>query len=210
METLGNRLKKARLAKKLTQGELALKIGSYQKKYQHWEVDRHEPDIDTLNKLAEALEVSIEWLAGKTYHQVREIPAQYDSPQRKAPLISWVRAGKLHDPADNLHPGDSEGPPVPTYCKDPQCFALRVDGDSMEPEFNEGDIIIVSPNVDSPSGSYVIARVDGQVTFKQLRRHGDTILLHPLNPRHNDIMVQGSKKKSFKIIGKIVEKIRRY
>jgi phage repressor protein C with HTH and peptisase S24 domain len=38
-------------------------------------------------------------------------------------------------------------------------FALRVKGDSMEPEFNEGDIII-SPTAKAVTGDYVVAKND--------------------------------------------------
>ncbi len=47
-------------------------------------------------------------------------------------------------------------------------FALRVKGDSMESEFNDGDIIIVNPTAKAETGDYVVAKNDEkEATFKQ-------------------------------------------
>ena len=58
----GNRLKKARKAKKLTQKQLAESIGINQKQYQHWEAGRAEPSFDKVKRLSYVLEADIEWL----------------------------------------------------------------------------------------------------------------------------------------------------
>jgi transcriptional regulator with XRE-family HTH domain len=58
----GNRLKKARKAKNLTQKQLAESIGINQKQYQHWERGRAEPSFDKVRRLAYMLETDIEWI----------------------------------------------------------------------------------------------------------------------------------------------------
>lgn len=58
----GNRLKKLRKAKKLTQKQVAESIGSNQKQYQHWEAGRAEPRFDKIQRLAYVFGVGIEWL----------------------------------------------------------------------------------------------------------------------------------------------------
>ena len=202
---MSERLLKARKAKGLSQAQVAKAIGAYQQKYQNWESGIHEPDSETLRKLADVLEVSVDWLLGS-------IPSiEYaQRPLGMAPLISWVQAGKLHFPIDNLPPGESEGPPIPTYCKDPKAFALRVRGDSMEPEFYEGDIIIVSPNTQWENGNYVVAKYDQEVTFKQLKVYKDALVLRPLNPQYQDVIFTGNKRSKLTIVGKVIEKIKRY
>ena len=58
----GNRLKKARKAKNLTQKQLAESIGINQKQYQHWERGRAEPSFDKVQRLSYILGINIEWL----------------------------------------------------------------------------------------------------------------------------------------------------
>ena len=59
------RLKTLRKEKKLTQKELAEQIGISQKSYSHWETGKNEPSLENLIKLADLLEVSIDWLFGR-------------------------------------------------------------------------------------------------------------------------------------------------
>lgn len=46
-------------------------------------------------------------------------------------------------------------------------YALRVIGDSMEPEFVDGTIIIVDPAAPCHSGAYAVIEDRGEVTFRQ-------------------------------------------
>lgn len=76
-------------------------------------------------------------------------------------------------------------------CGSGDAFALRVLGTSMEPEFNEGEIIIIEPDGLLQDGSYVLAQPGGEWIFRQLRKKsvGDATLwyLHALNPAFADI-----------------------
>ncbi|HJV70574.1 S24 family peptidase [Ideonella sp.] len=71
-------------------------------------------------------------------------------------------------------------------CSGGESFALRVLGDSMAPEFLEGEIIIVEPEGLAVDGSYVLAWHREEWTFRQLRRDGAQWRLHALNPAHPD------------------------
>ncbi len=53
-------------------------------------------------------------------------------------------------------------------CAGGESFALRVLGSSMEPEFHEGEIIIVEPEGLARDGSYVLAWHQDEWTFRQL------------------------------------------
>ena len=68
---------------------------------------------------------------------------------------------------------------------DPDAFAARVVGDSMEPEYREGDIVIFAPSLPTPSGIDCFVRLerDNQTTFKRIyiEEDGRTIRLQPLN-----------------------------
>lgn len=73
-------------------------------------------------------------------------------------------------PADE--PGCSGGEP----------FALRVLGADMQPEFNEGDIIIIEPDGALRDGCFVLAQHAGQWLFRQLARRAEGWCLRALNP----------------------------
>ena len=59
------RLKTLRKEKKLTQKELAEQIGIKQNSYSDWETGKSEPSFENLIKLADLLEVSLDWLFGR-------------------------------------------------------------------------------------------------------------------------------------------------
>lgn len=57
---VGKNIKKLRSAKGLTQEELAAKLNVTRQALSSWETGRTEPDIDTLERISQVLEVSIE------------------------------------------------------------------------------------------------------------------------------------------------------
>lgn len=110
-----------------------------------------------------------------------------DGPSLKGevPLISWVQAGNFCGTIDLHQPGFAEDTVTTTVQVKAHTYALRVVGDSMEPMFPEGIIIIVEPEMEALSGDYVIARNEHhEATFKQLMKDGPDWFLKPLNPRY--------------------------
>jgi SOS-response transcriptional repressor LexA len=69
-------------------------------------------------------------------------------------------------------------------CSGAEPFALMVLGDSMLPEFAEGEIIIIEPEGLAQDGSFVLAQVNGEYIFRQLREHEGKWRLEALNPRY--------------------------
>ena len=78
-----------------------------------------------------------------------------------------------------------------TACEGAEPFALMVLGDSMLPEFAEGEIIVVEPEGLAQDGSYVIADHGGEAILRQLVRREGSWWLHPLNPRYADAELAG-------------------
>jgi len=66
-------------------------------------------------------------------------------------------------------------------------YALRVVGDSMAPEFMDGQIVIVDPGHAPVIGAFVVVDYGGEVMFGQLARNGGRHLLRFLNPDHDDV-----------------------
>lgn len=77
-------------------------------------------------------------------------------------------------------------------------FALRVSGDSMEPRYHDGDILLVSGKADVAPGELGIFICDGEGYFKQLG--GDSLI--SLNPRYAPIPLAGFG--SFSCRGKVL------
>jgi len=127
--------------------------------------------------------------------------------QMKIPVISLVQAGEWSEMNDPLHPWEAEKWINTTSTNHPNAFALVVQGDSMEPEFTEGDIITIDPGRAYENGSYVIVKNGTEATFKQLVIDGDSVYLKPLNGRYPIKDVTGIE---FKIVGVVVEKTKKY
>jgi len=69
-------------------------------------------------------------------------------------------------------------------CSGAEAFALMVLGDSMAPEFVEGEVIVVEPEGLAADGSFVVAQVDGEWTLRQLVRGEGGWRLCALNPAY--------------------------
>ena len=71
-------------------------------------------------------------------------------------------------------------------CAGGESFALMVLGQSMVPEFNEGEIIIIEPEGLARDGSFVLAWHREEWTFRQLLGRPGDWRLHALNPAFAD------------------------
>lgn len=69
-------------------------------------------------------------------------------------------------------------------CSSAEPFALMVLGDSMEPEFLEGEVILIEPEGLATDGSFVLAQLDGEWIFRQLARYAGGWRLQALNPAY--------------------------
>jgi len=73
---------------------------------------------------------------------------------------------------------------APDHCGGGESFALMVLGDSMAPEFLEGDIIVIEPEGLARDGSYVMAWLENEWIFRQLSGSEGDWKLRALNPRY--------------------------
>ncbi|MDY7011968.1 MAG: XRE family transcriptional regulator [Planctomycetota bacterium] len=110
------------------------------------------------------------------------------SAGRTVPIINKVSAGYPH------HFTDLDYPPsvADEYIRcpdvhDSQAFAAHVVGDSMEPKYAAGDLVIFSPNTQVRSGDDCFVRftADSSTTFKRFySAKGGKIRLQPLNDKY--------------------------
>ncbi len=70
-------------------------------------------------------------------------------------------------------------------------FALQVLGDSMEPEFKDGHVIVIDPEAVVKDGSFVFAVHQDEYIFRQLKIEGDKYYLQPLNEKYPTLDIPG-------------------
>ena len=141
------------------------------------------------DELARKIEEHLELDRGWMDRQHEEVCAKSieDGPELRGrvPLISWVKAGSFTEAIDLMQPGYAEEMVDTTVRARSHTFALRVSGDSMEPDFPAGTILIVEPELDAHANDFVIVKNgDEEATFKQLVKDGGDWYLKPLNPRY--------------------------
>lgn len=206
MATLGENLKAIRKAKKMTQKELALKSGVKQSVISDLETGNAK-STGSILELANALGVTAEELkkgvTGElTISNVAPVQA------RMAPVLSWVQAGNFTNVESVDMTQVTEWFPLPEDCE--KCFYLKVRGVSNEPDFIEGDYIVVDPTVyysDMQSGDIIVVRKDKDATFKKLVIESDgTRYLKAINPNFHPNIIAIDEDCYF--IGQVIDSMR--
>ncbi len=115
------------------------------------------------------------------------------SAGRRIPLIGLAQAGGDGFFDDGGYPvgGGWDEITLPEVA-DPNAYALEISGDSMEPVFRDGDIVIVSPVAPVRRGDRVVVRTGrGEVMAKQLvRRSAKNLELRSVNPDYRDYVFE--------------------
>jgi SOS-response transcriptional repressor LexA len=147
-----------------------------------------DPQSGNLEKIANALRLSIAELAGMG--QEGEPAAEPTSVDKlverftRVAVVSWGQAAAFIDSLDNPQSGgDEEWMPRPKNSGG-RTFALKVRGESMEPGYQHGDIIFVDPDVAPKHGKDVVVRLNdrNEVAFRRLIVDGEVEYLRPTNP----------------------------
>src|SRR2546426_2316244 len=105
------------------------------------------------------------------------------------PLIGLAQAGAGGYFDDGGFPAGKGWDEIPfPAVNDENAYALEISGDSMQPLFRDGDIIVVSPSSPLRRGDRVVVKTkDGEVMAKELRRKtSKTLELKSLNAEHGD------------------------
>jgi phage repressor protein C with HTH and peptisase S24 domain/DNA-binding transcriptional regulator YiaG len=121
---------------------------------------------------------------------------------RRIPVINKVAAGYPQEFTDLGYPVGiaDEYVTAPEEMSDPNAFAARVVGDSMEPKYSEGDLVIFSPAAAVESGDDCFVRFavtggksDGETTFKRVFHDAeDCVRLQPVNEKYAPTLVRPS------------------
>jgi SOS-response transcriptional repressor LexA len=176
-----------------TQSALARKSGVTQSTIGRILRGEVDPQSDNLERLAHSFGMSYSTLAaiaegGEPGDGAVETLQSGKIP-RRVPLLSLVQAGKFAESAylDSLADA-TDWIEFPKKRHGPRTIALRVSGESMEPDYHNGDIIYIDPDVAPIHGKDVIVRLGerNEVTFKRLVVEGERRYLKPLNQNWPD------------------------
>jgi len=116
---------------------------------------------------------------------------------RLVPVINKVSAGYPSEFNDLDYPvGVADDYIRCPDLHDPNAFAVRVVGDSMEPKFREGDIVIFSPAAEVHNGDDCFIRFAGphETTFKRVFfEPNNKVRLQPRNEKYSPVIVDGKR-----------------
>jgi phage repressor protein C with HTH and peptisase S24 domain len=146
------------------------------------------PSTESIAKVLDATGASLEAFTALV-SGARTLTGSNSRPARRIPLIGLAQAGGEGFFDDGGYPvgGGWDEVSLPEIA-DPNAYALEISGDSMEPVFRDGDMVIVSPSAPIRRGDRVVVRTTrGEVMAKQLaRRSARRVELKSLNPAHPD------------------------
>ncbi len=204
---MGEKIKSLRLEKDMTLEELGNKVGVGKSTVRKWETGMiANMKRDKILKVAEALDTSPAYLMGWD-NNVRPI----DNPSKEKKkgvtirVLGRVAAGI---PIEAIEECIDTEEITEDMAATGEFFGLKIHGDSMEPKFSEGDVVIVRQQNDAESGDIVIATVNGdEATCKRLRKYRDGIELVSSNPSYEPMFFSNADiiQKPIRILGKVVE-----
>ena len=153
------------------------------------------PNAQALVKLSHALNTTADYLLT-------------GSPRRpdRIPLLSKIPCGSPIAFTDGEYPvGFGEEFVDRGDITDPNAFALIVEGDSMSPKINSGDIVIISPNtpVISRSIAAVTIRNEEHTLKRVIILDTGKVLLQPENENYDPLVLD---KNDVKFIGRVIER----
>lgn len=198
-----NRIAELRKTANISQAKLGKIIGVAQNTVCNWENGNREPDQVSLNKIADYFNVSVDYLLGRQ--------ATMDSPTPSVPGSKWIpvlRAVAAGVPIEAIEDIEDYEEISPEMAASGDYFALRVEGDSMEPKISNGDVVIVRRQCDCETGDMAVVLVNGdEATVKRIKKRPEGLMLIPNNPAYEPMFYSAEEviKLPVQILGKVVE-----
>lgn len=176
------------------------------------------PTLDTVKYIANGMNTSVEDILKVLDEQQEFIVNQDLSSSHRSNVNSnsavvfiygSIPAGVPMECIEDII--DTEEIPADMLKGGKQYFGLKVKGNSMEPDYLDGDTLILEKADDCESGDDCVVMVNGNDgTFKRVFKNENGIILQPLNPEYAPLVFTNEQIENLpvKIIG-IVEEIRR-
>ncbi|MBQ1333841.1 MAG: helix-turn-helix domain-containing protein [Clostridia bacterium] len=200
---LKDRLVSARKSAGLTQADVARMLEVKRQTYGAYERGISSPDINTLSRISKILGVPAYYLLGDAPD------ADLQNRGVRIPVLGRVQAGVPIEAIEEVQ-GWEEIPA--DMARTGEFFALKVQGDSMEPRICEGDVLIVRRQSTAESGSIVIALTgDGDATVKKIKYTENGIMLIPLNTAYEPLFFPADAGSTpVSVLGVVAESRRRF
>ena len=198
------RIKSAREDLKLTKRELAKRIGVHESSINKYEKGLVDIPLSKISELARVLKVTEAYLMG--WEEKLEQPPQ----GLKIPVLGTVAAGIPISAVEDIL--DYEEVPQ-SWENQGEFFGLRIKGDSMKPDINDGDTVIVRQQSTANNGDVVIALVNGDdATCKKFEKLDNGIMLISNNLEYSPMYFSNEEvvTKPVVIIGRVVELRRKF
>ena len=200
---VGQRIFEARKRRKISRKEVADFLQVHETTIKRYEDGNTKKlPTDRLEKIAKYLNTSIEYLMGWEEEQ---------KPQGiKIPVLGTVAAGIPISAVEDIL--DYEEIPQ-TWKNQGEFFGLRIKGDSMKPDINDGDTVIVKQQPTANNGDIIIALVNGDdATCKKFEKLDNGIILISNNSEYSPMYFSNEEvnTKPVVIIGKVVELRRKF
>ena len=178
--------------------------------------------LSTIRKLSKYMNCSMDYLSFDEIDDFKgslkfDNAIPYELPKRivKIPVLGKIPAGMPLEAIENTYTVDTVDIPAEWLKGDNHYFALKLEGDSMEPDYLDKDIVIFKQTSDCESGQDCCIRINGfDATFKRVRKQENGIMIIPLNENNSTGFVSTFYSKEdienmpIEILG-IVKQIRR-
>lgn len=210
--TFGDKLKMIRTEKGMSQDELASLLGTSKQVISRYETNQRTPKITVVSEYATVLSVPLNYLLDNDMNDIEKSRRQYPSNLIpissddfvNIPVLGSVAAGSgcLADNEIVRHE-----PWFSTSIKQGhEYFCLDVQGDSMYPKLEDGDLILVQSQNTVDSGRIAVLTINGdEGVVKKVTYGGDWIELHSINPMYKTRRFEGEDVLEINIIGLVVE-----
>ncbi len=187
-------LKRIRLSLHMTQQEVANRLGLTRQAYSNYESGLREPEYATLCALADLFRCPVGRLLGRVSEYENGVPI---------PILGTVKGGFNRMAREEL-----EGYEVADVANPDEYFFLRVTGESMAPQIQEGDLALVHSQSTLQSGEIgVVLLEDEEATIKRVVFSDKSVILQPFNNAYTPMVLSGG---AFRVLGKVVRTIREW
>lgn len=201
MATIYDRIRTRRIELGLTVEDLANKMG-YKDKSSISKIETGKADIpqSKVVAFARALDTTTAYLMGIDAAKERTLPAGFQPlpPRDRVPRVGKIACGSPILAEENIESYDE----VPSdWHAD---FTLLCQGDSMEPQIKDGDIVAIHSQPIIDNGQIAAVLIDGEATLKRVFLFADHIELRAENPAFPTIIRMGEAMNEVTIEGKAV------
>lgn len=168
------------------------------------------PKISTVKYLAEIFSVNPIWLMG--YDAPKKRDELYKNNQFNSAVVlvyGTIPAGIPMECIEDII--DTEEIPSEMLKGGKQYFGLKIKGDSMEPDYLDGDVIIFQKQDNCENGDDCVVMVNGNDgTFKRVFKNENGIILQPLNNKYQPMIFTNEQIENLpvRILG-VFEELRR-